>query len=614
MLRKTLPLWLCAAIALGLCVWVRSAGTFDRPEGAPPPPPTPEEIQAAARGTPYVEGQHGGTFRGAISSDIATLNYALSKDATTSDLLSLCYNSLLEHDPLTYEPVPLLAREVPTGPDDPDGLVWTFHLREGALWSDGAPLTAHDVAFTFEKILFNESIATTSREAYRLEVRDERTGETRQAFMKVEALDDLTVRFTCPRPWGFFLTIAPYQWILPRHVLERHVDEGSFNTAWTISSDPRSVVGCGPFRLDQVVPGERVVLVRNPHYHVTDEFGKRLPYLDRIVYEVTNSDIARKKFLDGELDASGVRGEHFAEYRRRELEGAIRIIRRGPSLTRRFLAFNMNLRTGPDGKPFLDPVKARWFRTREFRQAVSYAIDRDRIRTLIFNDFAYVQLSTISQAIDYYWCPDVRRYPHDMDRARGLLDGLGYTDRDGDGTREDPDGHPIRFVIASYAGDRNTEKLAALIQEDLAQVGIEVTFRPEEFNHLVRQLSQEWDWESILIGFTGGWEPHTDRGFWTLRGEYHMWNPRLEPDSPGIFDWERRIHDLFDEMGMKFTIEERRPLSHEWQRIAMEELPVIYTVTEERLTAISTRFGNVLPTLYQVWDDRYLFILGGAGD
>ncbi len=614
MLRKTIPLWVCIAAALGLGTWFRSAGSFDRPEGTPPPPPTTEEIQEAARRTPYVEGRHGGTFRATIGSDIATLNYALSKDATTSDILVLCYSSLLEHDPLTYEPVPLLAREVPAASDDPEGLVWTFHLCEGLLWSDGAPLTAHDVAFTFEKILFNESIATTSREQYRLEMRDDRTGEIRQAFMKVEAIDDLTVRFTCPRPWGFFLTIAPYQSIFPRHILERHVDEGTFNTAWTVSSDPRSVVGCGPFNIDQMVPGERVVLVRNPNYPVTDESGNRLPYLDRIVYEITSGELARKRFLDGELDASGIQGQHFEEYRRREIEGAIRIIRRGPSLSRRFLAFNMNIRTGPDGTPFLDPIKARWFRTREFRQAVAYAIDRERIRTLIFNDFAYLQHSTISEAIDYYWCPDVPRYPHAPDRARELLDSIGYADRDGDGMREDPEGHPIRFVIASYAGDKKTENLAALIREDLLRVGIETTFHAEEFNHLVRQLTQDWNWEAVLIGFTGGWEPHTDRGFWTLHGDYHMWNPKLEPDSPGIFAWERRIEELFNEMGTKFTVEDRRPLSHEWQKIALEELPVVYTVTEERLSAIHTRFGNVLPTLYQAYDVRRLFVPEGSGN
>lgn len=612
---KAIPPLVCAACALVVGAWFRSGGeSSTRPTDFLGPSPTVEEIQARALANPFVAGRHGGEIRISIGGDIATLNRILAKDNTTVTLLGRLYESLFERDRLTNEHRPLLAREIPTGPDDPERRVWTFRLRDDVRWFDGVPVTARDVDFTFNRLIFNEQIPTSSREVFRLEVRDPATGEVRREFPKVEAIDDTTVRVTCPRPWGFILDTFPYSAIYPRHALERYVDEGTFNAAWPISSDPRAVIGCGPFRLDEVVPGERVVFVRNPDYFLKDEFGNRLPYVDRLVYQVIPSDeTARSLFFSGELDLAGVSGRFYQEYRKHEEAGEIRIVRLGPALTQRFLMFNMNLRARPDGQPYVPPYKARWFRTREFRQAVSHAIDRESIRSLVFNNLAFVQVSPVSESVRAYFNPEVHRYPFDLDRARALLDSIDYRDRDRDGIREDPDGHPIEFRIASYANSQEYERIAVLLKEDLERIGIRMHYDKVEFNALVRQLSQSWDWEGMIMGLTGDFEPHDGANVWRTSGDMHMWNPSLQPDDPGIFDWERRIDEVFEELSTKFTPPERVTLSHEWQRIVSEESPFIYTVTEERMIAANTRLGNFSPSLYENYDIRRLFVLPEEG-
>ena len=276
-----------------------------------------------------------------------------------------------------------------------DGLTWTFHLRRDVRWHDGASFTAHDVAFTFNRIIYNEAIPAPARANFNFRFFDRDAGRWRNAPMTVTALDDHTVQCVLPAPLATFLHEMGTP-IYPKHVLEPHVDAGAFNTVWDINANPAEVIGTGPFTIASYQPGERIVLRRNPDYWLKDAAGNRLPYLDEIVRDIVPSVAAQlPRFRSGASDFHGVRGEEFAGLAPLQAAENFTIHRRGPGFGTTFLSFNMNPGRNPDtGAPYVAPETLEWFRNKQFRQAVAHVIDKDAIVNEIQRGLAYPQWSS----------------------------------------------------------------------------------------------------------------------------------------------------------------------------------------------------------------------------
>ena len=254
--------------------------------------------------------------------------------------------------------------------------------------------------------------------------------------------------------------------IYPRHILEQHVDDGTFVDTWGIDTDPVEIIGTGPFTIESYEPGERVVLARSPNYWLTDDEGNRLPYLDRIVHViVADLEAELDKFLAGESDSHGVLGEEYAELEPLQEEGNFTIHGRGPGFGTTFLGFNVNPGADPEtGEPYVAGKKLEWFGNVQFRQAVAHSIDKDTIIAEVQHGLGYPQWSSVSPAAGDFHNPDVRRYEYDLDRANEILDGLGWTDTDGDGTREDGDGNEIEFTLVTNEGNSVREEVGRTVR------------------------------------------------------------------------------------------------------------------------------------------------------
>ena len=160
--------------------------------------------------------------------------------------------------------------------------------------------------------------------------------------MTVTALDDYTVECVLPGPFAPFLRSMGTA-IYPQHILEKHVDDGSFTDTWNIDTDPAEIIGTGPLTIGAYEPGERVVMRRNQNYWLKDDAGNSLPYLDEIVHVlVPDLETELEKFLAGESDVHGVLGEEYARLEPLQEEGGFTIFRRGPAFGTTFLGFNMN--------------------------------------------------------------------------------------------------------------------------------------------------------------------------------------------------------------------------------------------------------------------------------
>ena len=561
-----------------------------------------DQLKENAENFEYTIGQPGGSLTFATISEPLTLNLAIANDAASSGVLGYVFDGLTETSWLTDQVEPALAESWKISDD---GLTWTFNLRRGVTWHDGQPFTAHDVDFTFNRIIYNDDIPASSRSTFNFRFLDEESGEWKESKMSVTALDDHTVECVLPVPFATFLRSMGTE-IYPKHILEKHVEDGTFTSTWDIDTDPSQVVGAGPFTIESYVPGERVVMRRNPSYWLKDDAGNSLPYLDEIVHVIV-SDLEAElaKFLAGEADFHGVLGEEVEELEPLQEGRNFTIYKRGPAFGTTFLGFNMNPGKNSDpGDLYLAPEKLEWFRNTQFRQAVAHSVDKDTIISEVQNGFGYPQWASISPAVGDFHNPNVRRYEYDLDKANEILDGMGWTDTDGNGIREDSEGNEIEFSMVTNSGNSVRETVGMLVHQGMEKIGIKVDYRLIEFRDLVFQLTRSYDWEAMIIGFTGGSDPHSGITFWHSGESLHLWHPNQpQPET----EWEAEIDELYIMASQEMDRDKRVGYYHRAQEVAAENVPVIYTTLSERLSAVRNIFGNLTPTLYALWDIRYLY-------
>ena len=550
----------------------------------------------------YSIGKPGGALTFGTISEPLTLNLAIANDASSSGVLGYLFDGLTETSWLTDEVEPSLAE---SWERSDDGMTWTFNLRRDVRWHDGQPFTAHDVDFTFNRIIYNDDIPASSRPSFQFRFLNEATGQWQEAPMTITALDDYTVECILPLPFAPFIRSMGTA-IYPKHILEQHVDNGAFASTWDIDTDPAEVIGTGPFTIGSYVPGERVAMRRNPDYWLKDDAGNSLPYLDEIVHVIVpDLEAELALFLAGDSDSHGVLGEELAELEPLQEGGNFTIYRRGPAFGTTFLGFNMNPGKDPDtGEPYLAPEKLEWFRNKQFRQAVAHVIDKDTIIDEVQHGQGYPQWSSISPAAGDFHNSNVRRYEYDTDKANEILDGLGWTDTNGDGIREDGEGNEIEFSMVTNSGNSVRAAVGALVHEGMEEIGIKADYKLIEFGDLVSQLTESYDWEAMIIGFTGGTDPYGGISFWHTSEGLHLWYPN-QP-SPAT-EWEAEIDELYIMGSQELDHYKRVGYYQRAQEVAAENVPVIYTTLSERLSAVRNVFGNLTPTLYAFWDIRYLY-------
>jgi peptide/nickel transport system substrate-binding protein len=526
-------------------------------------------------------GKRGGRLIIPVTSDPKSFNPIVAQETSTTQITSLIFEGLTRTDPRTLEVLPNLAQRWETV----DGKEWVFYLRRDVYWNDGEKFTAADVVFTFNSLIYNPEIPTSSRDIFTIE------GEK----IIVEEIDDYTVRFKLPFTFAPFLR-ALSQDILPFHKYASVVKEKRFTFSMGLDSTEKDIVGTGPFRLKKYLPGERVVLERNPFYWKKDKCGNSLPYLKGIVFIILpNLDTALLKFLEKEIDYYPLRPRDISLLGPLQRRDNFSIYNSGPSFGSSFLVLNQNPLTNPNtGKPFVPTFKLNWFRNKEFRRAIAYAINRERIIDIVMNGLGVIQHSPLSPANIFFYTKDTKKYNYNPSKAKEILNRLGFKDKNGDGVLEDADGRNLEITLFTNANNTQRVQIATLIKKDLEDIGIKINFLALDFNNLVNKLSATFDWEMILIGLTGGIEPYFGKNVWSYKGNLHMWNPTKQP----LYEYEEEIERIFNESVKTLDKNKRKGFFSRWQRIVSEELPLIYTVIPYSLYAVRDKFGNLYPTSY----------------
>lgn len=529
-------------------------------------------------------GKFGGTF---VSSTIGegpkTFNPFNTKDNISAQMSEIMYDGLVTTNPVTGETIPKLAKSFSV-----NGKEYIVNLRHGLKWSDGKPITADDVVFTWQNIIFDGFGNTSTRDSVMIDGK----------LPTVEKIDDYTVKFVTPEPFAPFLRMLSSP-IAPKHIFQPAVSRGReyFDGFLSTNTNPKEFVTSGAFRLKEYVPAQRVVFERNPNYYEINKDSKKLPYLDKLVYLIVG-DINNQvlKFEGGELDEISLQGANVARFKEMEKHSDFSVFNIGPDTGTMYLSMNMNNRKDEKGKYYVEPKKQVWFQDKNFRQAVDYALDRKNMVFNIANGLGY-PLFTPETLNSIFLNKNLKPYDKNIEKSKELLKKSGFT-WDKAGHLIDRFGNHVEFDLYTNAGNTEREAIGVMVKQDLEDLGMKVNFKPIEFNSLVNKLMASLDWDMVIMGFTGSpLEPNGGKNVWLSDGTLHIFNQRLERDvnSPR-YAFEKRIDYLYTQGALATKFEDRKKYYDEYQAIVYDEKPLIYIYSPIRIVALRNKFKNIYPT------------------
>jgi peptide/nickel transport system substrate-binding protein len=486
----------------------------------------------------------------------------------------------------------------------PDHLRYTLTLRKGLHFSDGHPMDADDVLFTFRAYL-DESLHSTQRDQLII-------GGKPIAVRKVDAW---TVVFELAKPYGAEERLFDGFVILPRHLLEKPYSEGKLAQAWTLSTPAKEWAGLGPFRLKEYVPGQRLVLERNPYYWKVDAKENRLPYLDELDFLfVPNADAQVLRFQSGETDViSRLSAENFAALGRQQR--GFTMTDAGPGLEYNFLFFNLN-DLGEKASPGI-ARKQKWFREVKFRQAVSLAVDREAIVRLVYQGRGAPLWGPVTPGNRRWVNSSLAHPPPSIEQARQLLREAGFSWTSGtneESSLVDSEGKSVEFSILTSSSNAERTKMATLIQEDLKQLGMRVQVAPLEFRSLLDRVTQTKEYEACVLGLVSfDADPTPELNVWLSSGGTHLWNPsQIHPATA----WEAEIDKLMEQQVGTPGYEPRKKLYDRVQEILAENQPMIFLASPHILAGAKNSIGNFHPAVlepYVLWNVEQLYFRGGHG-
>jgi peptide/nickel transport system substrate-binding protein len=546
------------------------------------------------------EGLYGGTLVTAIGQEPRSFNRIVSSDTATADVTDRIFADLIHINRETQRAEPSLAK---SWEFSSDGRSMTMHLREGVLFSDGHPFTAEDVLFTFQ-IIYDPKI--NSPQADQLKVDG-------QPFA-IRKTNDSTLQFDFVQAAAGIERVFDSVFMLPKHKLESAYQAGNFASAWAMSSPPGDIVGLGPFKFSRYTPGQRVELERNPHYWKIDAKNRRLPYLSRMVLMIIpNRETQFLNFKAGELDIlNQIRAEDYSALSRDAKSQGTVVKDLGPSLGSELMWFNQNRNSNPKThRPLLRPPKSDWFTNAGFRQAISYAIDRKSIVDLVYLGRATVSYGPLTISNKFWFNPLIKPYPYDVELAKKRLTEAGFQFVTSGGQLQLVDGakHPVRFSLITNAGNREREKIGAVLQNDLDKIGIRVDFTPVEFSSLIARIMESFDYDACLLGPTNiDTDPSGQMNLWLSSAPNHQWFPNQKKPAT---TWEARLDELMLSQSRTLNKDQRKQMFDEVQSIINEQVPFVYLVSRDVLVAAKSRVGNFRPTIldhHTLWNCEQLYL------
>ena len=365
------------------------------------------------------------------------------------------------------------------------------------------------------------------------------------------------------------------------------------------TGDPVHMPTAGPFHVTAYTPGAVLTLGRNPYYWKIAE-GRRLPYLDSIRLEIRQDrSLELSSLLAGDLDLSAAVDPK--AFSRLSKAPGVTAVDAGPALDTEQLWFNQNP-TAP-----LPEYKKAWFRSKEFRRAISASIHREDLARLVYDSHAQPAVG-IMPASNRFWADaSLHPMPFAPEAAQKLLSTAGfYLDK---GVLQDATHHAVEFSVITNAGSTSRERMAALIQQDLLRLGIRLRLVTLDFPSLIERITRHFDYEACLLGMVNDdLDPNAQMNVWLSSGPNHPWYPEQKSAATA---WEAEIDRLMLRQSLQPKAALRKIDFDRVQEIVADQAPVIFLVVKNSLSAYGRRVVNVVPSPffpYLLWNADQLWL------
>ena len=522
----------------GRLVALALAGVAALLTGCGPDAASHVEESSVAAGAPA----HGDTFIEATIGDIAGLIPNITSDGASHDVGNMIYDGLVKADKdLNYVGAMAESWEF-----SPDCLELTWKLRRNIKWHDGHPFTAEDVLFTYQAMI-NPKTPTAYKEDF-------------LAVKSAEVIDPYTFRVTYSRPLAKAVQ-SWAMWMLPKHLLENYVADGKLKD----SPENSRPVGTGPYRFQEWKSGEKVVLVSNNEYY------EGRPYLGRIVYRV----IPNQGTIFLELKAKGVDLASLTaiQYARQTEYPAFRKAFRKyryPSSAYTYFGFNLK-----------DPR----FADRRVRQAFAHAIDKQELMEGVLMGLAREATGPIRPG-SWAYTNKVTRYDYSPEKAKALLAEAGWKDN-GDGVLRDKDGKAFSFTIRTNQGNEERKKVAEIIQQRLAAIGVKTEIQVIEWASFIKEFIKKKRFEAVVLGWGVGTDPD----------QYGVWHSsQTGPDQLNQISYANpEVDRLLEEGRASCHQQERIKYYHRFQEVLAEDQPLVFLYFRDALPVVSSRVLGIQP-------------------
>ncbi len=512
----------------------------------------------------------GGELRFCLRNEPKTFDPLKVEDDASGAIRYLTGGVLVRIDRQTQELKPELALSWKVSKD---GRQISFRLRSGVSFSDGTPFSAEDVAYTVQQLM-DPALHSPTGDAFR--------SGTGNVETNVISRTQISIRF--PAQVAGLDRLFDQVAILSQH------------------SPKKEMAVLGPFMVADYKPGSTVLLKRNPNYWKADGQGRKLPYLDSIRLDIQpNRDAEMLRFKRGEL---GLINSLDSEYFDKLAATSPQLVHdAGPSLDSEQLWFNEVAKSPIPG------YKKNWFRSANFRRAISEAINRDDLSRVVFKGHAQPAVGPFSPANKFWFNSKLKPQTYSPDAALKALQTEGF--RMENGALKDKDGNAVVFSIITNAGNKYRERMAVLIQDDLQKIGIHVNVVTLDFPSLIERMTQSFDYEAIILGLTNvDLDPNGEMNVWLSSSENHQWNPQQKAPETA---WEAEIDRLMRAQASTSDTKKRKEAFDRVQEIVVEQAPFIFLINKNALSAVSTTVHGAVPVILSpqtYWNAEWLTVPG----
>ncbi|MDR1837137.1 MAG: ABC transporter substrate-binding protein [Treponema sp.] len=569
------------------------------------------------RGEEFVPGKVGGTWYTVMASDPKSFNNLIAEqDSTTNAVVSSMNDYLFDYDVVARQWKPRIASAEIILDEENDSMDVVCTLRDDLYWSyynpeqeqePGNPftrffrrlfsgftrndtaadnnrvkVTSDDVIFWYDEIRGDPDFQSTGYYQQFLIMPD-----GSDARITINRIDDLRFYFHFPR-----IIAEPYlstnMNFGAMHIYKPAKDSGGVEAVinlFNVSVDPKTIPSMGKWFLAEYTPGQRLVYKRNPGYWEKDANGVSLPYIEEMIVRIIPEENTQLLlFKNGEIESYSLRPE--------DIDGLLNernrnytVFNSEGSLTAAFWTFNQN------------PVNSNlpqyeWFTQKEFRQAMSCLLNRDRINSQVYRGLAQPKLNIYPEPNTYFNPSITLQYLFDTQHAIALLSSIGIN-RDSSGVMRDGKNRPVEFDLTIVSDSSVYQDIATIVMDELSKIGIKLNIRVLDFQKMVEQLFSTFDWDSLMIGLSGSnIFPSQGSNVWPSDGNLHMWNPNQ--NTPAT-EWEARIDYLYNEGTYTVDRDKAQAIWNEFQSIIVEQCPLIYLMRSRGFWALNNRwdFTNV---------------------